>query len=55
MNHPKILPKHMTNYVKEKISGYLSFIKVGLFLLTPQGPKSKEDISVHNPPPRPQM
>ena len=46
MNRPKIPPKCMTNSVTTGISGYLSCIKLGIFLRTSQGPKSKANMSV---------
>ena len=45
MNHPMIFPKHMTNSITNKTSYYLGCLKLGIFLFTPQGPKSKADIN----------
>ena len=46
MNRPKIRPKRMIDSVTNRISGYLGCVKLGIFLLTSQVPKSKSGISV---------
>ena len=52
MNQPQIMPKIMTNYIKNWMSVYHSCVKLGIFLLNSQGPKSKTYISVHKMAPR---
>ena len=47
MKLTKILPKYMTNYVMNWISGYLYCVKIGIFLHASQVLKSKAEISVH--------